>query len=295
MPLIGERVSVSVKKILFATDFSEISVKALSYAKALAHRYCAEVEVVHVFDPSMVQTWEEATLGLLPKAKRKARQEELDYLKLNFDESGLDATAVQLEGHRPTDELLKFAKEDNVDLILAGTTAKSGLARLVLGSTAEQLIRRAPCPVMTIGPNVEPLADKVLDLQTIVFATDLTPESAKAATFALSFAEDSGSHLFVCHVLDTPAVKPQQLNYLYAAFESIVRQMVPQSSYDWCSPECVVEQGDVAQEVLRLAAKVKANLIVVGARKYTSWLNTLEPGVIPTIWASATCPVLSVC
>ena len=85
------------------------------------------------------------------------------------------------------------------------------------------------------------------------------------------------------------------MNYLYAAFESVLRQMVPESSFDWCSPECVVEQGDVAEEVLRLAAKVKANLIVVGARKHTAWLNTLEPGVIPTIWASATCPVLSVC
>lgn len=145
MPLIGERVSVSVKKILFATDFSEISVKALSYAKALAHRYCAEVEVVHVFDPSMVQTWEEATLGLLPKAKRKARQEELDYLKHTFDESGLDATAVQLEGHRPTDELLKFAKEDNVDI-----HPRWNHREIRLGPVGFRIDRRATDPPRTM-------------------------------------------------------------------------------------------------------------------------------------------------
>lgn len=295
MPVIGERVSVSVQKILFATDFSNISEKVASYARALARRYCATVEVAHVFDPSIVETYEQAILGLLPKEKRQASREELDNLERHFAVAGIEAKAVQLEGHRPSIELLKRAKDDDVDLILAGTSAKSGLARLVLGSTAEQLIRGAECPVLTVGPNVEPLGDEMLDLRTIVFATDLTPESAKAAMFALSFAEDSGSHLFVCHVLGETNVRPQELNYLYGAFESILRRMVPESSFDWCSPECVVEQGDVAEEILRLAAKVKADLIVVGARKHSAWLNTLDPGVIPAIWASATCPVLSVC
>jgi len=242
-----------------------------------------------------VETYEEAILGLPAADKRQASREELEYVEHKFASAGLVTKATQLEGHRPSAELLKLAQDEDVDLIVAGTTAKSGLARLVLGSTAEQLIRSAKCPVLTVGPHVELPTHETLDLRTIVFATDLTPESAKAATFALSFAEDSGSHLFVCHVLGDVAVTHQQLRYLYGSFESILRKMVPESSFDWCSPECVVEQGDVAEEVLRLAAKVKADLIVVGARKHTTWLNTLEAGVIPTIWASATCPVLSVC
>jgi len=67
MPVIGERVSVSVKKILLATDFSSASEKAASYARALARRFSSTVEITHVFDPSIVTSYEEAIMGLPPE------------------------------------------------------------------------------------------------------------------------------------------------------------------------------------------------------------------------------------
>ena len=88
-------------------------------------------------------------------------------------------------------------------LLVIGTRGYKGLARLVLGSTAEQLIHQATCPILTIGPGVRP-PKLPLSFQRIVYATDFSLEAAKAGVFALSFAQDFGAHLYLCHVLPEP-------------------------------------------------------------------------------------------
>src|SRR5579863_7680251 len=133
MPVIGERVSVTVRKLLFATDFTEASEKASAYARALAHRYCATVELAHVFDPSAVDSYEAAMIGLPAGERRQMSRANLEKLRDEFAAAGIETRLVQPEGHRPSTHLLKLAKEDDVDLIVVGTTAKSGLARLVMG------------------------------------------------------------------------------------------------------------------------------------------------------------------
>ena len=156
MPVIGERVSVSVKKILLATDFSSASEKAASYARALARRFSSTVEITHVFDPFMVTSYEEAIMGLPVNERCRISNENLRRLRDDFSACGIDTRTTSLEGHRPASGILKLAKEHEVDLIVAGTQSKSGVERLILGSTAEQLIRNAECPVLTVGPNVKP-------------------------------------------------------------------------------------------------------------------------------------------
>ena len=91
MPVIGERVSVSVKKILLATDFSSASEKAASYARALARRFSSTVEIAHVFDPSVVTSYEEAIVGLPVNERRRIANENLERLRDDFSASGIDA------------------------------------------------------------------------------------------------------------------------------------------------------------------------------------------------------------
>src|ERR1700677_4550726 len=189
MPVIEERVSVSVKKILLATDFSPASEKAASYTRALARRFSSTVEIAHVFDPSVVTSYREAIIGLPAKERGQIGKENLEHLRDDFAASGIDTKTVSPEGHRPSAALLKAAKEDEVDLIVAGTQSKSRLERLVLGSTAEQLIRSAECPVLTVGPKAKPVGDAPLAFQAIVCATDFSAEATKAAIYALSFAQ----------------------------------------------------------------------------------------------------------
>lgn len=293
MPVIGERVSVSVKKILLATDFSSASEKAASYARALARRFSSTVEIAHVFDPSVVTSYEEAMIGLPMGERRRISNENLERLRDDFSASGIDTRTTSPEGHRPADGLLKVAKEHEVDLIVAGTHSKSGVERLILGSTAEQLVRNAECPVLTAGPNIKPPGDAPLAFRTIIYATDFSAEAAKAAVYALSFAQDSGARLYFCYVLQTATTWKRE--FVDGAFESALKRMIPESSYDWCNPECVVQHGDAAKAILELATKVQADLIVLGARKASFWLTYVERGVTPDLLAQATCPVMTVC
>lgn len=295
MPLIEERVSVSIKKILFATDFSSASDKAASYARALGRRFSSTVEIAHVFDPSVVSSHEEAIVGLPIKERRRISNEKLVRLQDDFAAFGIDAKTLCHEGHRPFAALLKLAKENEVDLIVTGTQSKSAVERLILGSTAEQLIRNAECPVLTVGPNAETVGDAPLAFQTIIYATDFSAEATKAAIYALSFAQDSRAHLYFCYVMSLQIDNAAKKEFLDGAFQSAMKKMVPDCSYDWCDPEFVVEHGDAAKAILELAARVKADLIVLGARNASFWLTNIERGLTPSLLAQATCPVMTVC
>jgi nucleotide-binding universal stress UspA family protein len=127
-----------------------------------------------------------------------------------------------------------------------------------------------------------------------VYATDFSPEAAKAAAYALSFAEDSGAHLYLCYVM-APQIAPEKRELLDAPFKAALKRLIPESSYDWCCPEVVVERGDAGPAILELAERVGADLIVLGARNASFWLTHLEHGLTPDLLAEATCPVMTVC
>jgi nucleotide-binding universal stress UspA family protein len=285
-----QRVSVTVKDILVATDFSSVSDKAAAYAKALALNFRSKVEIVHVFDPSYV----ESLLGMSVKDRQKLSHDGLETLQQEFLDSGIEATTTLAEGRSPHTTLLKHAADHDVDLIVAGTHSKFGLERLVLGSTAEELIRKAACPVLTVGPHAKEPGEGPLVFRTIVYATDFTAQAAKAAVFALSFAQDSGAHIYLCHISNAQATA-EEMETLDATFNAALNKMIPESVYEWCTPETVVKHGDAAQSILELSERVNADLIVLGARNASFWLTHIEHGLTPDLLAEATCPVMTVC
>jgi nucleotide-binding universal stress UspA family protein len=292
MPVL-QRVSVSVKNILFATDFSSVSEKAAAYAKALALNFRSSVEIAHVLDPSVVTSYK-AILGKPFKERQRIGNQNLSKVQQDFAGSGIEARTSLAEGRRPPAALLNLAKQHDTDLIIAGTHSKWGLERLVLGSTAEDLIRNAACPVLTVGPHAKQPQDGPLVFRTIIYATDFSVEAAKAAVFALSFAQDSGAHLYFCYVSESEPL-PEETATLDAPLKAALNKMIPESVYEWCSPETIVRHGDAAEAILELAERVNADLIVLGARNASFWLTHVEHGLTPDLLAEATCPVMTVC
>ncbi|HEX9201113.1 MAG TPA: universal stress protein [Acidobacteriaceae bacterium] len=293
MPVL-QRVSVSVKNILLATDFSSVSDKAASYARALALNFRSNVEIAHVFDPSVVTSYMEAILGMPLDERHRISSEALEKLRQEFSASGIEVSTSLPEGRHPQTAILKLAQEHDTDLIVAGTHSKWGLERLVLGSTAEELIRNAACPVLTVGPHAKQPQDGPLVFRTIVYATDFSVEAAKAAVFALSFAQDSGAHLYFCYVSESEPL-PGEKESIDGPFKAALNKMIPESVYEWCTPETVVKHGDAAEAILELAERVHADLIVLGARNASFWLRHVEHGLTPDLLAEATCPVMTVC
>jgi nucleotide-binding universal stress UspA family protein len=76
---------------------------------------------------------------------------------------------------------------------------------------------------------------------------------------------------------------------------SSLKALIPESAHDWCDPECVVEYGQSSEAILALAKRVNADLIVLGARKASFWVEYVRTGLTPALLATATCPVLTVC
>jgi nucleotide-binding universal stress UspA family protein len=143
----------SIKKIILATDFSDMSKDASSHALQLARTYQAELKALHVFDisawniPSHDYLATDAVVEGLEEAIQRGKNA-LKELAKSFD---LEVETIFTEGD-PGHEIVRVAEELNADLIVLGTHGYSGWKRFTIGSVAELVVRHAPCAVLTIRP-----------------------------------------------------------------------------------------------------------------------------------------------
>ncbi len=144
---------IKLQRILLPTDFSEFSAAARMYACAFADQFQAELHVLHVIQ-DLAPLVPEPGAALAPP---------LDYLReleLNAQamlERALDAQwsvgkkiVKAVRQGPPFLEIIHYAQETNIDLIVIGTHGRSGLAHMLMGSVAEKVVRKAPCPVLTV-------------------------------------------------------------------------------------------------------------------------------------------------
>jgi nucleotide-binding universal stress UspA family protein len=142
---------MNTKRILCPLDFSENSQIALGYASILAGESGAKLFLVHV-DDSQVPYDAGFAAYVAPPNNTDALMEQLVAIKPTLDNVAFEHQL--LLGH-PADAIVDFAKEHHIDLIVMGTHGRTGVARLVMGSIAEAVVRRAECPVLTVKHPVE--------------------------------------------------------------------------------------------------------------------------------------------
>jgi nucleotide-binding universal stress UspA family protein len=135
-----------VKRILHPTDFSECSDAAFHLACSLARDYSARLLVLHVAVPPAI-VYGEGVVPPVPPESPDSLRERLR--RLCPRDPKVEAEHRLLEGEA-ADEILRAAGEANADVIVMGTQGRTGLSRLLMGSVAEQVLRRATCPVVTV-------------------------------------------------------------------------------------------------------------------------------------------------
>lgn len=142
----------SFEKILVATDFSDCAVEACSYALTLAHKFDASLLVLHVInEPVDLRGFyvPHISFDQLEKEIADGAASMLEsFCRENIKDFNNYTTAV-VSGV-PYEEIIRTAQEQNASLIVIGTHGRSGLDHLIFGSTAERVVRSAPCPVLTI-------------------------------------------------------------------------------------------------------------------------------------------------
>jgi nucleotide-binding universal stress UspA family protein len=130
------------RKILVPIDFSEQSKSVIEYATAFAKDYDAELLIVHVMDPAITHLE-----GIQPAEALEGLNAVLR--EVRPADNTVACSHRLLEG-APADTILKTAKDENVEMIVLGTHGRSGLSRLLMGSVAEAVVRKAKCPVLTL-------------------------------------------------------------------------------------------------------------------------------------------------
>ncbi|MBI5640926.1 MAG: universal stress protein [Nitrospirae bacterium] len=143
---------MEIKRILFATDFSEGSSHALPYAVDMAKQYGARLYFVYViYDVAKTAGWyvPHVSIDEVYKDMEKSAKAELEKSFIDEMRGFKDMEHVVLKGI-PYEEITKFAAENKIDLIVLGTHGRRGIDRMLFGSTAEQVVRNAPCPVLSV-------------------------------------------------------------------------------------------------------------------------------------------------
>ncbi|MHC5065394.1 MAG: universal stress protein [Planctomycetota bacterium] len=142
---------INIKKILVPTDFSQHSKEALRYAVALAEVHGAEIILGHVMEPPIYPTMFEGAAVAVPPLDESFRKQLEDHLDdLRKEEVGDTSSRIFVREGSPTTELTELAREEDVDLIVIATHGYTGIKHMLLGSTAEKVVRNAPCPVLTV-------------------------------------------------------------------------------------------------------------------------------------------------
>jgi nucleotide-binding universal stress UspA family protein len=295
MKAMDAKTRLSLKNILYTTDFSTAAEAAIPFVTGLAKRYGAKVHALHV---------RVATSGpivgpeAMPQIAEAAQhQAELEARELHDIFSGLPHEVFVCEGDLWT-AISNVIAQENIDLIVIGTRGRTGVRRALLGSVAEEIFRKAPCPVLTVGPHVLGDPERQLEMKEILFATDFSPESLAAVPYAVSLAQEHQARLTVLHVIPKPEVG--DLVHPEHYVESIRRQLrtlVPAEAEFWCEPKFAVEHGAAPDKILDTAMALGADLIALGVRSVAGDNGAPTHLLRPTahrIVTHAGCPVLTV-
>jgi len=144
---------IKIANVLVATDFSEASEAALTYGREFARTFGARLHVLHAVENPMMWAGPESAaidLGKLQSDLEAQAQQQLNAAVSDEDRKQLGARTVMRTGNSPSFEIVGYAKEAAIDIIVMGTHGRGRMAHLLMGSVAEKVVRMAPCPVLTV-------------------------------------------------------------------------------------------------------------------------------------------------
>jgi len=292
MKAVQARTRITLKNILFATDFSPAADLAAPIAVQIAQRYGAKVYGVHVnrFDDytgTAPSAW-----AAMAEAMDRENKEQTQ--RLNKQLEGVEHEAVIGEGNT-WDVISDLIEKKEIDLVVLGTRGRTGFGKVLLGSVAEKILRQAPCPVLTVGPHVNPWSEEYSKMREILYATDLATDTPAAAPYAISLAQENQAHLVLLHVIeDRKAGELVDSPEVMDCKERRLQQMVTEQAGLWCEPTYIVEQGPAAEKILDVSKRRHTDLIVLGARPAKGFATHLSLGTVQKVVSQATCPVLTV-
>lgn len=290
-----------IKKILVARDFSEYSENALSYAQALARRLDAELHLLFA-EVLFGESIDTAVVALDDRFRERLGK--LPAEGQDLDQDAVPATPVLVRGIAAASAILDYAREQEIDLIVLGTHGRRGVRHMLLGSVAEEVLRLAPCPVLTVG-RVDPgrrLDDAAF---SILVPMDFSPYAREALQYAKELAALFNARIDLLHVVDVhyhPTFFETGLFSIYDVepdVEEKARIRLQQVYHETDGPEATAVQievctGAAAHEIVQYARRNATSLIVMATHGMTGLSHFLIGSVAEKVVRTAPCPVFTV-
>ena len=301
---------IKISNILVPIDFSEPSLQALGLALPLLKQFGANLHLVHVFSPDHPLASMAAMPLVVPELTvvKRVRRHLKDVAKkysVPLERGNIHA----LRG-RPFEEICRLAREQNIDLIVTSSRGLTGFKHLVLGSTAERIVRYSPCPVLVVRSTEEHKTSRngkgtmrKLSFGKIMVPIDFSECAMKGLAYAKALARQFGSKLVLLH-----SVAPQYYvtNDEYARYDfSLLMQqcenaareqmaeLVEKTNWDGVVElETSLQTGHPGDQICSRAADHRVDLIVTSTHGRTGLKHIFIGSTAEYVVRHSPCPVL---
>lgn len=293
---------LAINTVLVPIDFSPPSLRALQYGCQLAKKFRAQVHLVHVNDLAFQQPLLAPAFNLATDFGHQLRR----HLQTVGKDCvpAITAARCHVRSGKAYDQICREARILNADLILIATHGYKGLKHVLLGSTAERIVRHAPCPVLVVrGPERASSAKGAsARLRHILVPTDFSEHSRYALRYAIALAKRFGARLTLLNLVYPQyyVTNPEYLPYDFGALFDQTRRMakrdmaalVEATSFGGVPFKTRIEPGHPAEHIVEFAAKNGADLIVTSTHGRTGLKHALIGSIAEQVVRYAQCPVL---
>jgi len=320
---------IQPKKIMCAIDFSDFTNTILTYGKALSSEFDARLCLCHIVARTvMISSHIPSYVDYTDIENERVAhvRDKLEKLAKTFK---LDCDIIVCVGH-PADEIEHAASQNNIDMVIAATHGGSGIKRFLIGSVTNRLVKILSCPLLVLHTQEPSLLTEQdgIKLNRILVGCDFSQDSQLAFDYALSFAQEFQTQIYLAHVIKpteriglptSDYVKLQEGDYIgwtpseyidlqkkstdselqkkSALLNRLERQlinMVPKESQHWCTPVTILLEGQPYKELLDYAEKKEVDMIVLGVRGHGLLEQFLVGSTTDRVISRASCPILAV-
>ncbi len=295
--------ALKIRKVLVPIDFSERSLELLEYARALTKQFGADLHLGHVYEPDYPLT---SMMGMpLALPPVQVAQGVRRHLKDVAKKCGLElrpGNIHAIEG-RPFEEICRIARERKIDLAIVSTRGNTALKHLLLGSTAERVVRYSPCPVLVVHPGVKN-EQRHEAFKRILVPIDFSECSLKGLQYAKGLARQFGAELvllnsvaFQYYITSDEYARydlPLLMQQAEKASRRQMRELIQDTDWKGIEVQASLQIGHAGQQVCLRAAENNADLIVTSTHGTTGFKHILIGSTAEYVVRHATCPVLVV-
>ena len=296
-----------IRRILYPTDFSDTAKQALTHALFLAEQFEAELIMLHAIilhesDPRDPERQFPEPSDILNRLFAIADSEMAEVVRQN-EAKTFTLREAKVRGYSAGEVILDYAKEHDIDLVVMGTHGRRGPARMFLGSVAEEVVRHADCPVLTIRQHEE--APTIEALEKILVPVDFSSYSQEALTYARELADLYGAGLQVLHTIEEPT-QPyfytfggglsavEQIEALQEKADEALDKLLEDSDGPEVPYEKFIATGRPATEIARFAEEHGSELVVIATHGLTGLERLLVGSTAEQVVRHAPCPVFTV-